>query len=190
MTGVDLGRCAQTAVNDRAEGRTAHPDGASDRFASSMRCAGELAGMLGGDDAMAMGHAELEDVIAVRGRELMRLLLQDHLAPSSGWRTGRRASPTCPADRGDFEPAGRAALVRDPQAQTSGSGSRLDVKAVAAWCRISRRLRRQRRRRVLSSSLGSGVEHGSPEVGRLAGGRVGDRARATAEAVGARAPWD
>ena len=123
-TGVDLGRCAQTADNDRAEDRTAHPDGAPDPFASSMRCAGELAGMLGGDDAMAMGHAELEDVIAVRGRELMRLLLQDHLAPSSGWRTGRRASPTCPADRGDFEPAGRAALVRDPQAQTSGSGSR------------------------------------------------------------------
>jgi hypothetical protein len=60
-----------------------------------------------------------------------------------------------------------------------------DVEAVAAWCRISRRLRRRRRHRVLSSSLGSDVEHGSPEVGRLAGGRVGDRTGATAEAVGA-----
>jgi hypothetical protein len=66
--------------NDRAEGRTSHPDGAPDPFASSMRCAGELAGMLGGNDAMGMDHAELEDVIAERGRELMRRLLQDHLA--------------------------------------------------------------------------------------------------------------
>jgi hypothetical protein len=53
--------------------------GEGDPFAASMRCGADLAGMHGGDGAMGMDHAELEDVIAERGREFMRRLLQHHL---------------------------------------------------------------------------------------------------------------
>jgi hypothetical protein len=44
-----------------------------------MQGAVELAGMLGGDGATGMDHAELEDVIAERGREFLRRLLHDRL---------------------------------------------------------------------------------------------------------------
>jgi len=51
------------------------PDG----FASSRRLFDELVGWLGAADADQLDHAELEDQLAVRGRELQRRLLQDHL---------------------------------------------------------------------------------------------------------------
>jgi len=45
----------------------------------SRRLFGELVGWLEGADSGEFSHAQLEDQLTVRGRELQRQLLQDHL---------------------------------------------------------------------------------------------------------------
>jgi hypothetical protein len=50
-----------------------------DGFAGSRRLVEGLIGWLGGGDSVGLSHAELEDQLTVRGRELQRQLLQDHL---------------------------------------------------------------------------------------------------------------
>jgi hypothetical protein len=48
-------------------------------FDRSWECFEQVVAGLAGSDADGLTHAELEDRLAVRGRELLRLLLQDHL---------------------------------------------------------------------------------------------------------------
>jgi hypothetical protein len=54
-------------------------DAATDPFAASRSVFAALAVELGAEDAARLGHAELEDLLEGRGRELLRQLLQDHL---------------------------------------------------------------------------------------------------------------
>ncbi len=49
-------------------------------FRASRECFGEVLGWLEGPDAAALSHAELEDQLDCRGRELLRRMLQDHLS--------------------------------------------------------------------------------------------------------------
>jgi len=49
-------------------------------FAHSRACFEEMLGWLEGPDAAALSHAELEDQLDCRGRELLRRMLQDHLS--------------------------------------------------------------------------------------------------------------
>lgn len=49
-------------------------------FGQSRECFGEMLGWLEGPDAAALSHAELEDQLDCRGRELLRRMLQDHLS--------------------------------------------------------------------------------------------------------------
>ena len=48
-------------------------------FAQARGCYDEIEGWLSGPEAGAMTHAELEDELGVRGRELMRRLFQGQL---------------------------------------------------------------------------------------------------------------
>ena len=50
-----------------------------DPFGGSRGCFEEMAGWLDGTEAAALTHAELEDEVDRRGRELLRRMLQDHL---------------------------------------------------------------------------------------------------------------
>ena len=52
---------------------------ATERFGASRRCVEEIFSWLEGTDASALAHAELEDRLDARGRELLWLMLQDHL---------------------------------------------------------------------------------------------------------------
>ena len=52
---------------------------AADPFAASRSVFAALALELGGEEAAGLGHAELEELLEGRGRELLRQLLQDHL---------------------------------------------------------------------------------------------------------------
>jgi hypothetical protein len=52
---------------------------ADDPFAASRTAFDALAVELGAEEAAGLGHAELEDLLELRGRELLRQLLQDHL---------------------------------------------------------------------------------------------------------------
>jgi len=54
-------------------------DAAPDPFAASRAAFDALAVELGAEAAAGLGHAELEELLDVRGRELLRQLLQDHL---------------------------------------------------------------------------------------------------------------
>jgi hypothetical protein len=56
------------------------PRDGQDSYGSSRECFGEVLGWLEGPDAAALGHAELEDQLDSRGRELLRRMLQDHLS--------------------------------------------------------------------------------------------------------------
>lgn len=51
----------------------------ADGFAGSLRLVEGLVGWLDGAECAGLSHAELEDQLSVRGRELQRQLLQDHL---------------------------------------------------------------------------------------------------------------
>lgn len=51
-----------------------------DGFARSWAVFESVVGMLAGPEAAGLSHADLEDHLAVRGRELVRCLLQDHLS--------------------------------------------------------------------------------------------------------------
>ena len=52
---------------------------ATDPFAASRSAFDALAVELGAEGAARLGHGELEDLLELRGRELLRQLLQDHL---------------------------------------------------------------------------------------------------------------
>src|SRR6266508_6294864 len=52
-----------------------------DAFASSRACFEQLIGFLDGGAAAELEHAELERRLDAGGRELLRLLFQDHLDP-------------------------------------------------------------------------------------------------------------
>ena len=56
------------------------PGEATDRFSSSRACVEEVIGWLEGSGACALAHAELEEQLDARGRELLRRMLQDHLS--------------------------------------------------------------------------------------------------------------
>src|SRR6266536_1392058 len=58
------------------QGYVAVQDGA---FAASRRCFGELEDWMASEEAAGLQHAELEDQLDVRGRELLRRLFQDRL---------------------------------------------------------------------------------------------------------------
>ncbi len=58
------------------QGYVAVQDGA---FAESRRCFGELEDWMASEEAAGLQHAELEDQLDVRGRELLRRLFQDRL---------------------------------------------------------------------------------------------------------------
>lgn len=51
-----------------------------DGFGASRECFTDVLGWLEGPDAAALSHAELEDQLDARGRELLRRMLQDHLS--------------------------------------------------------------------------------------------------------------
>ncbi|MHB1639486.1 MAG: hypothetical protein ACYCUD_06580, partial [Candidatus Dormibacteria bacterium] len=52
----------------------------ADGFARSREALEHAAGFLDGAQAASLTHAELENWLSVDGREVLRLLLQDHLA--------------------------------------------------------------------------------------------------------------
>ncbi len=54
-------------------------EAATDPFAASRSVFAALAVELSAEDAARLGHAELEELLEGRGRELLRQLLQDHL---------------------------------------------------------------------------------------------------------------
>ncbi len=49
-------------------------------FGASRQCAEEIIGWLEGPEGAALAHAEVEDQLDARGRELLRKMLQDHLS--------------------------------------------------------------------------------------------------------------
>ena len=51
-----------------------------EHFGASRQCAEEMVSWLEGPEAAALAHGELEDQLDVRGRELLRTMLQDHLS--------------------------------------------------------------------------------------------------------------
>jgi hypothetical protein len=55
------------------------PAAVSGVFAQARACFSEIEGWLSGTEAAALTHAELEEQLGERGRELLRLLHQDHL---------------------------------------------------------------------------------------------------------------
>ncbi len=69
-------------------------------FAESRQCFGELEEWAASEEAAGLQHADLEEQVEVRGRELMRQLFQDRL------RRGGVSSDSC------RKPPGRAGLSR------------------------------------------------------------------------------
>jgi len=65
----------------------------NDNFAASRECFTEALGWLEGPDAAALSHAELEDQLDARGRELLRRMFQDHLEPAGDDRTAPGRGP-------------------------------------------------------------------------------------------------
>jgi hypothetical protein len=61
--------------NPRTDNQTS-----SENFGASRECFTEVLGWLEGPEAAALSHAELEDSLDARGRELLRRMLQDHLS--------------------------------------------------------------------------------------------------------------
>ena len=56
------------------------PRADKESFRQSRECFVEVLGWLEGSDAAALSHAELEDQLDCRGRELLRRMFQDHLS--------------------------------------------------------------------------------------------------------------
>jgi hypothetical protein len=69
------------------------PEAASKVFTQSRACLAEIEGWLSDSEAAALTHAELEEQLGERGRELLRLLHQDHLDLRAA-RERRRADMT------------------------------------------------------------------------------------------------
>jgi hypothetical protein len=63
---------AEAAAGERGDGDRA--------LEASRQCAEEMVSWLDGPEAAALAHAELEDQLDVRGRGLLRTMLQDHLS--------------------------------------------------------------------------------------------------------------
>ena len=57
-----------------------NPRADKESFGHSRECFGEVLGWLEGPDSAALSHAELEDQLDCRGRELLRRMFQDHLS--------------------------------------------------------------------------------------------------------------
>jgi len=57
-----------------------YPPVGQESFGHSRECFGQVLGWLEGPDAAALSHAELEDQLDSRGRELLRRMFQDHLS--------------------------------------------------------------------------------------------------------------
>src|SRR5665811_273822 len=55
------------------------PEDHTGTFDASRECFEEALGWLEGPDVAALSHAELEDQLDCRGRELLRRMFQDHL---------------------------------------------------------------------------------------------------------------
>jgi hypothetical protein len=55
------------------------PDADGDRFAQARTCFGEIVGWLSGAGAGGLEHGRLEQELGAHGRELLRVLFQDHL---------------------------------------------------------------------------------------------------------------
>jgi hypothetical protein len=68
-------------------------------FVAAEACVATIEDWLAGDDSNALEHAELEQQLETRGRELMRLLLQDHVALRSVRETRREVADVGGADR-------------------------------------------------------------------------------------------
>ena len=60
------------------------PEKGASVFDAARECFEEALGWLGGNDAAALTHAELEDQLGCRGRELLRRMCQDHLTLRAG----------------------------------------------------------------------------------------------------------
>jgi hypothetical protein len=80
-SGDEVLPCGQADSEDAAAGPGARrrPAG-EDAFAASRGKFESLVGFLDGVDAAGLSHAELEEQLDVHGRELLRCLLDDHLA--------------------------------------------------------------------------------------------------------------
>jgi hypothetical protein len=68
------------AAADGGAGRRPAESAGGDAFAASREGFEALLGFLDGADAAGLSHAELEEHLDVHGRELVRCLLDDHLA--------------------------------------------------------------------------------------------------------------
>jgi len=68
------------AAADGGAGRRLAESAGGDAFAASRQGFESLIGFLDGADAAGLSHAELEEHLDVRGRDLLRCLLDDHLA--------------------------------------------------------------------------------------------------------------
>ena len=73
--------------------------GADGAFAASLECFGGIAGWLSSEEAGGLQHAELEEQLGERGRELMRQLFQDRLDLTAA-REERRGGVTGPEGAG------------------------------------------------------------------------------------------
>ena len=71
---------SEDAARAGGGGDRGSPGGSADAFAASRERFESLIGFLDGTDAAGLSHAELEERLDVQGRELLRCLLDDHLA--------------------------------------------------------------------------------------------------------------
>ena len=78
------------------------PDERAGAFDASRECFEDALGWLAGPDATSLTHAELEDQLDCRGRELLRRMCQDHVTVSDATETRRE-------------------VVRDAEAVTHGA---------------------------------------------------------------------
>jgi hypothetical protein len=87
-----------------------YASGAEGAFAASLECFGGIAGWLASEDAAGLQHADLEEQLGERGRELMRRLFQDRLDLSAlqeerrGDVTGEDGVARTRAERGRTRP--------------------------------------------------------------------------------------
>ena len=127
----------------------------NDNFTASRECFTEVLGWLQGPDAAALSHAELEDQLDARGRELLRRMFQDHLSLRA--MTERRL-----------------AGVRDDQAHTHGAveaGHRRPLATVFGEVEVTRLAYRRRGQANLypaDAALNLPTEHHSYGLRRLA----------------------
>src|SRR5271165_6126321 len=73
-------RGVQAPDTERRSPMPGYAPAGPEAFTSSREGFEEIAGWLAGGEAAGLEHGELEDEIEVRGREVLRRMLQDHLA--------------------------------------------------------------------------------------------------------------